>query len=132
MRDWIGRARTILIIGGMTPWVTWELQQVIASGKLDRLVLLPPPDSPAGRAARWQVIAGALAGSSWAAALQDIDASRSIALCQKPGATGEVITFTSAAPQQVDYEIAVRLAVFAMHAAGRGERVGFAPVCASA
>ena len=36
--DWIGRARTIVIIVGKTRWVTWELQRVIASGKLDHLV----------------------------------------------------------------------------------------------
>jgi hypothetical protein len=116
--DWIGRARTIVIIGGMTRWVTWELRQVIASGKLDHLVLLLPPDTPAGRASRWQLIAEALSGSHWRAALKGIDPSHAIALCQKPGTSDEIIVFGSAAPRQVDYEIAIRLAVYAMHAAG--------------
>jgi hypothetical protein len=117
VQDWIRRARTIVIVGGMTRWVTWELRQVIASGKLDHLVLLLPPDTPAGRAARWQLIADALSGSHWGAALEGIDASHTIALCQKPGTSDEIITFSSAAPRQVDYEIAIRLAVYAMHAA---------------
>ena len=56
--DWIGRARTIVIIGGTTRWVTRELQQVVASGKLHHLVLLLPPDTPAGKAARWQLKIG--------------------------------------------------------------------------
>jgi hypothetical protein len=122
--DWIGRARTIVIIGGMTRWVTWELQQVIASGKLDRLVLLLPPDTPDGRAARWQLIAEALSGSHWRAALEGIDTAHAIALCQKPGTNEEIITFRSAAPRQVDFEIAIRLAVYAMHAAGRSASAG--------
>jgi len=122
--DWIGRARTIVIIGGMTRWVTWELQQVIASGKLDRLVLLLPPDTPDGRAARWQLIAEALSGSHWRAALEGIDTAHAIALCQKPGTNDEIITFRSAAPRQVDYEIAIRLEVYAMHAAGRSASAG--------
>jgi hypothetical protein len=117
--DWIRRARTIVIIGGMTRWVTWELRQVIASGKLDHLVLLLPPDTPAGRAARWQLIAEALRGSHWRAALEGIDTSHAIALCQKPGTNDEIIVFSSAAPRQVDYEIAIRLAVYAMHAVGK-------------
>jgi len=117
--DWIGRARTIVLIGGMTRWVTWELQKVITSGKLDRLVLLLPPDTPTGRAARWQLIAEALSDSRWRAAIEGIDTSHAIALCQKPGMRDEIITFSSAAPRQVDYEIAIRLAVYAMHAAGK-------------
>jgi hypothetical protein len=120
--DWIGRARTIVIIGGMTRWVTWELGQVIASGKLDHLVLLLPPDTPAGKAARWQLIAEALSHSHWRAALASIDSSHTIALCQKPGTSDEIITFSSAAPRQVDYEIAIRLAVYAMHAARHPRR----------
>jgi hypothetical protein len=117
--DWIGRARTIVMIVGKTRWVTWELRQVIASGKLDRLVLLLPPDTPAGSAARRQLVAEALSGSHWRAALEGIDTSHAIALCQKPGTRDEIITFTSAAPRQVDYEIAIRLAVYAMHAGGK-------------
>jgi len=113
--DWIGRARTIVVIAGKTRSVRWELQQVIASGKLDHLVLLLPPDTPAGRAARWQLIAEALSASPWRAALEGIDTSHVIALCQKPGTSTEIITFSSAAPRQVDYEIAIRLAVYAMH-----------------
>jgi hypothetical protein len=120
VHEWIGRARTLTIIAGMTRWLTWELQQVIASGKLDRLVLLLPPDTPAGRTARWDLIAEALRGSSWRAALEDID-SHTIALCQRPGTKNEIITFSSAAPQQVDYEIAIRLAVYAMHVGGKPE-----------
>jgi len=122
--DWIGRARTIVIIGGMTRWVTWELQRVIASGKLDRLVLLLPPDTPAGSAARRQLIAKALSGSHWQAALEGVDTSHAIALCQKPGTNDEIITFSSVAPRQVDYEIAIRLAVYAMHAAGKSASAG--------
>jgi hypothetical protein len=99
--------------------VTWELKQVIASGKLNRLVLLLPPDTPAGRTARWRLIAEALSGSCWRAALEDINPSHTIALCQKLGTNDELITFASAAPQQVDYEISVRLAVYAMHADAR-------------
>src|SRR5262245_40093521 len=117
--DWIGRARTIVMIVGKTRWVTWELQRVIASGKLERLVRLLPPDTPAGSAARWQLIAKVLSGSHWRAALEGIDTSQAIALCQKPGTNDEIITFSSAAPRQVDYEIAIRLAVYAMRAAGK-------------
>ena len=113
--DWIERARTIVIIGGTTRWVTRELQQVVASGKLHHLVLLLPPDTPAGKAARWQLIAEALSGSHWRAALEGIDTAHAIALCQKPGTSDEIITFSSTSPRQVDYEMAIRLAVYAMH-----------------
>jgi len=67
----------------MTRWVTWELKQVIASGKLNRPVLLQPPDTPAGSAARRRLIVEALSGSCWRAALEDITTPHTIALCQK-------------------------------------------------
>jgi len=47
--DWIGRARTIVVIAGKTRSVRWELQQVVASGKLDHLVSIA-----AARYAGWQ------------------------------------------------------------------------------
>ena len=122
--DWIERARTIVIIAGTTRWVTRELQQVVASGKLHRLVLLLPPDTPDGRAARWKIIAEALSGSHWRAALEGIDTAHAIALCQKPGTNDGIITFSSAAPRQVDYEIAIRLAVYAMHTVGKSASAG--------
>jgi hypothetical protein len=124
VQDWIGRARTIVIIAGVTHWVTWELRQVIASSKLDRLVLMLPPDTPAGSAARRQLIAEALSASPWRAALEGIDTSHVITICQKPGTSDEIITFNSAAPRQVDYELAIRLAVYTMHAASRPAIVG--------
>jgi hypothetical protein len=125
--DWIGRARAIVMIVGKTRWVTWELRQVIASGKLDRLVLLLPPDTPAGSTVRRQLIAEVLSGSHWRGALEGIDTSHAIALCQKPGTRDEIVTFSSVAPRQVDYEIAIRLAVYAMHAAGRPAIAGPRP-----
>jgi hypothetical protein len=79
-----------------------------------------PPDTPAGSAAHaGNFVADALSSSHWRAALEGINTFHPIALCQKPGTRDEIITFSSAAPQQVDYEIAIRLAVYAIHAASK-------------
>ena len=90
---------------------------MFSAERLERFLGQLPPDTPAGSAARRQRVAEALRSSHWRAVLEGIDASHAIALCQKPGTNDEIITFSSVAPRQVDYEIVIRLAVYAMHAA---------------
>lgn len=111
--DWIGAARLIVMVGGTTPWVGWELSQVAAAGRLDRLLVLLPPTSDAAEAeARWAVLRERLDGP---------DASRWAGLPAAPPAEGAIAVYsarrggvrvlTSARPRQADYELAVRLAV---------------------
>ncbi|MEL6317437.1 MAG: hypothetical protein AAFR16_07335, partial [Pseudomonadota bacterium] len=63
VRDWIAKARLIVVIAGTTRWVAWELEQIQAAGKLDATVLLIPPrrgDDAETRRARLELLRGAV------------------------------------------------------------------------
>lgn len=117
--DWIGKARLIVMVGGATPSVGWEMEQIAALRKLDRLLFLLPPrraDSAAERAARLELMRASLNGSAWSAALDDLAArgalDEAIAVFQAPG--GRLIALRNRRPRQADYEIAVRAAAVAL------------------
>lgn len=110
---WIGAARLVVMIGGATPWVGWELSQVAAAGRLSRLIILLPPARDAEAAAeRWRALRERLAGvvgGPWGAFPEQAQAEHAIAVFATRD--GRLRVLASRRPRQADYEIAVRLAI---------------------
>ena len=117
---WIAGARVVLIMAGATRWVNWELEQVIAHGRVDRLIVCFPP--LAGRwigrlwhrfgpdmAERLARLREAFAASPWAGALNRLDDAstlRSVTF----GADGRVTVVRSRSRDRNAYHLAVLVA----------------------
>ena len=113
--QWIHDARLIVIVGGTSHWVQWEMQQVGAQARLRQLVLLLPPKYGAEdrdvHHERWQRVVAGFVDTPWGPTLQQLDSRNLIALVGR--ADGGVLAFTSPHPTQADYEMVVRLAAYA-------------------
>lgn len=110
--DWIDRARLILVIGGTTPWVGWELRQICEKQKLDRMILLLPPSgwfAASKRRQRYEMIRDALAGTPWEAVASEDALEHVVGLFST--ADGQLIAYRSKSPKQVDYELILRVAI---------------------
>lgn len=110
--DWIDRARLILVIGGTTPWVGWELRQICEKRKLDRMILLLPPSgwfAASKRRQRYEMIRDALAGTPWEAAASEDALEHVVGMFST--ADGQLIAYRSKSPKQVDYELILRVAI---------------------
>ena len=101
--DWIRRSRLIVMVAGRTPSVQWEMQQIVATGALDKLILFFPPGNDEERSARWRQISAAIAwvdGSDDMSQLKDVVAA-------KFGPSGPTLVVRSSAHRQSDYELAL-------------------------
>lgn len=124
--EWMRRAGLVAVIAGARRWVSWELEQLTAQGRLDRLLLLfPPPVGDADADERRRRVRSALesggsrelaAPNAWRATLQGQDLPQVIALFQ--GRAGRLVAVVSARPRRTDYETSLRLAVAELFPAG--------------
>ena len=51
---WLGQARSIVMVVGLTPWVSWELASIRELGVVSKLFALMPPGSNSFRLERWE------------------------------------------------------------------------------
>jgi hypothetical protein len=114
--DWISRARLIVMIAGRTPWVQWELRQIVRAGPLGKLLLLLPPGPAEDRRHRIELICEALDDRRLASA--DANLQRSVAVRffaaqdpdrHQPG----IVVVESIELTEVGYELGVRVATSA-------------------
>ena len=112
--SYITRAEPIILIAGKTTWVQWELSNIAALGRLNRLLIVFPRSTNAERAARWENLKPALAGTPWSAAADAIDIAGALAIFVQSEGFAVV---KSRAAHESDYEAALRVATFLI---GRG------------
>ena len=110
---WTARARMVALIAGRTEGVVWELRQLIAGGHLDKVLMLFPPDSSAGKAERWQVVADCLVEAGIAVELGTDLLKDVLAVYLPAGGTAPTV-IRSKTQGQVDYELVVRVAAQAL------------------
>jgi hypothetical protein len=110
--DWMTRAYAIVMIGGASSWLLWELGEVLRRGLAGRLLLILPPDvSQEERARRWQSLEAAIAGTPWHAAFRALDPHA--LLCIVFLRDGQVHGVAGSARHEADYELAVQVAMVA-------------------
>jgi hypothetical protein len=118
--NWIKESRLIAMLCGPTRWIHWEMQNIIAFRRLDRVLLLLPPGRKPGSAAarrrqeRWDNIVRSLAETPYAPTLRQLEID-DILLVQFRR-DGGVRIFRSANDLVQDYELALTLAVYAAFA----------------
>jgi hypothetical protein len=112
--SYITRAEPIILIAGKTTWVQWELANIVALGRMSRLLIVFPRSADAERATRWQNLKLALAGTPWSAAADTIDITGALAIIVR---SEGFVVIRSRAAHESDYEAALRVATFLM---GRG------------
>jgi len=116
--SYITRAEPIILIAGRTTWVQWELANIVAAARGAHLLIVFPRSAEAERAARWQNLKPAFAGTPWSAAADRVDIEGALALFVQ----GEgFVVIRSRAAHESDYEAALRVATFLMRqGAGQG------------
>jgi hypothetical protein len=126
--SWIKESRLIAMLCGPTRWIHWEMQNIIAFQRLDRVLLLLPPGRKPGSAAarrrqeRWDNIVRSLAETPYAPMLRQLEID-DILLVQFRR-DGGVRVFRSANDLVQDYELALTLAVHAAFAEATDESPG--------
>jgi hypothetical protein len=113
--EWITSAAMIVMIGGRTKGVQWELSHIVANGHLDKLLMfLPPPQDERNISAaeRWQNILACFKGSPLFDELSKVDAEllRAIAFTRN----GRAVAFLSQTAVATDYELAGFLGIMAL------------------
>ena len=109
--SYITRAEPIILIAGKTTWVQWELSNIAALGRLNRLLIVFPRSTDAERTARWQNLKLALDGTPWSVAADTIDITGALAVFMQ--AEGFVV-IRSRAAHESDYQGALRVATYLM------------------
>jgi hypothetical protein len=109
--SYITRAEPIILIAGTTTWVQWELSNIAALGRLNRLLIVFPRSTDAERTARWQNLKLALDGTPWSVAADAIDITGALAVFMQ--AEGFVV-IRSRAAHESDYQGALRVATYLM------------------
>ena len=112
--DWISRARLIVMIAGRTPWVQWELRQIVRAGQLDKLLILLPPGPVEDRSHRIELICEALDDRRLTAA--EVNPQRAVAVryfaTERPNRHQcDMVLVESTETTEVSYELAIRVAV---------------------
>jgi len=112
--DWIARARLIVMIAGRTPWVQWELRQIVRAGQLGKLLLLLPPGPVEDRRHRIELISEALDDRR----LRSADAQRVVAVrfsaAEDPlRHQSGIVVVESTETTEVGYELGIRVATAA-------------------
>jgi hypothetical protein len=109
--SYITRAEPIILIAGTTTWVQWELSNIAALGRMNRLLIVFPRSTDAERTARWQNLKLALDGTPWSVAADAIDITGALAIFMQ--AEGFVV-IRSRAAHGSDYQGALRVATYLM------------------
>jgi len=110
IRIWTNRSLLSVVVVGDTPSVKWELEHLIWSNRVSSLLMILPPDpTPQARAKRWQTVRTAFAGTRWQAGVTQADANDALCVIFDPD--GKVVCIKGWPRHQIDYEIAVQLAV---------------------
>ena len=115
VQNWINQARAIVLIGGTTPWVTWEIEQIVAAKALDRVLLLVPPGSPADIEARWNHVATRSGSDALQSAMQSVNSATILAARFTP--EGGLVVMTGSARRERDYDLAMQVGLHAILAA---------------
>jgi hypothetical protein len=68
---WVEEAGVIVFMAGTTHWADWELKQIIATGHVDKLIIVFP-EAPGAPESRLKAIREAFSDSPWEAALVDV------------------------------------------------------------
>jgi hypothetical protein len=110
--DWMERARLVVMVAGLSNWVTWELRQLALRGQLGKLLILLPPGEPEDRASRWQLVADCLAGSQAGQSMREAPPDDALAVV--PATPDGLTIIRSKTTKQVDYELAIRIALYGM------------------
>jgi hypothetical protein len=107
--SWIRRSYVVVVVAGTSPWALWEFNHALVTGFDGRLLLVVPPDADGSvRAQRWQKVCEAAKGTRWHQAMQEQDPARLLAVVF--GEDGQLITFDGTTGEQVDVEVALRVA----------------------
>ncbi len=115
---WIGKSRMISMLCGPTRWVHWEMQNIVAAGRLDCLLLFMPPGRTASgqiarrRLERWDNIVKSLDATAWGAAMRDLSIDEVLLIQFIDG--GRLRVFQSRGDATQDYELATALAIYAI------------------
>lgn len=112
VRRWMTESRAIALIAGLTPWVAWELREIVKLGQLHKLVVLLPSGSGPERQRRWEHLQECLRETPWQPALNRVSGTDLIALCFV--GHGQVVCFDSVARTECEYVLAMRLALHEM------------------
>jgi hypothetical protein len=107
--EWMDQALLIVVILGRTPWLRWEIEQILSRGHLNKAVFLLPPGT--SRPARWRAFVECFEGSPWAASLES---AASMPIRTVYCASGQAVVLTSENGQTVDYALAMHLASYGL------------------
>jgi hypothetical protein len=113
---WIRTSRLIIMLAGPTSWIHWEMQHIIRSGRLQKLLLvLPPGRTVAGtkvaiaRQQRWDNIVRSLEETPLGESLKRMDISNLLMVQFRPGG---MLVFRSRSDLVQDYDLALMLAIY--------------------
>lgn len=114
--DWIRTSRLIIMLAGPTSWIHWEMQNIIRSGRLQKLLLvLPPGRTAAGtkvaiaRQQRWDNIVRSLEETPFGEVLKRMDISNLLMVQFRPSG---MLVFRSRSDLVQDYDLALMLAIY--------------------
>lgn len=111
VRNWIDRSRIILMVAGTTPWVRWELSEILERQALGKLVVLLPPGDWEDTASRLTYIATSLNIAGLQDRLPTIGSNEVLALFFTDGQPSFVLAHRKT---QFAYEAAITLALFGL------------------
>lgn len=112
VQNWMDEAVVIAMVAGWTEGVRWELEQAIARGHVEKLLLILPGGQH--MAARWQQTCRSFSGTPWHADLLGIDTRFALAVhCT----SSRVVVIASRARSARHYAAAAELAMYGMYCA---------------
>jgi len=110
---WMQRSYAIVVLGGISQHVLWELREVLRRDLAGRLVLIIPPDAALdARRTRWSVLRHVAQRTPWEASLASLAPERLLAVVFDRG--GRVLAIEGSTEHQSDYEFALQVAVSAL------------------
>jgi hypothetical protein len=112
VQTWMDEAIVIAMVAGWSEGVRWELEQVIARGHVEKLLLVLPGGQHMD--ARWRQTCKSFAGTRWQAALLGVDTRFALAVhCTAQ----RVVIIASRARSAGHYAAAAELAMYGMYCA---------------